>query len=146
MVQDRVQFVATMLYEPTTLASVARLIGETLEADYGIDPASIFVQLGIDTGKFLRPGARVSFARMDKLWHRAIVATGDPLFGFKVGARALPSDFFVLGHAWLASATLLGALRRLCRYGDVLSTLSSHLEVQHTAYGYELIESYSEGC
>jgi len=135
-----------MLYEPTTLASVARLIGETLEADYGIGPASIFVQLGIDTGKFLRPGARVSFARMDKLWHRAIVATGDPLFGFKVGARALPSDFFVLGHAWLASATLLGALRRLCRYGDVLSTLSSHLEVQHTAYGYELIESYPEGA
>jgi len=74
VVQDRVQFAATMLYAPTTLASVARLIGETLEADYGIDPAPIFVQLGIDTGKFLRPGARVSFARMDKLWHRAIVS------------------------------------------------------------------------
>jgi hypothetical protein len=31
-----------MLYEPTTLANVARLIGETLQKDYGIDPAPIF--------------------------------------------------------------------------------------------------------
>ena len=135
-----------MLYEPTTLASVARLIGETLKADYGTDPTPIFAQLCIDTGKFHKPGARVTFAKMDKLWRKAIAATGDPLFGFKVGERVTPSDFFVLGHAWLASATLLGALRRLCRYGDVLSTLNSHLEVQQTADGYELVESYPEGA
>jgi len=135
-----------MLYEPTTLASVARLIGETLDADYQIDSRPIFGQLDIDTGKFRRPGARVSFAKMDKLWRTAIAATGDPLFGFKVGDRALPSDFFVLGHAWLASATLLGALRRLGRYGDVLSTLNSHLEVRQHANGYLLVESYPEGA
>jgi len=135
-----------MLYEPTTLASVARLIGETLEADYQIDPQSIFTQLKIDTGKFHRPGARVSFAKMDKLWSKSIAATGDPYFGFKVGNRVSPSDFFVLGHAWLASATLLGALRRLCRYGDVLTTLNSHLEVRRHEDGYELIESFPEGA
>ena len=49
-VEDRVQFDSTMLYEPTTLASVARLIGESLAADYGIDPRPIFGQLKIDTG------------------------------------------------------------------------------------------------
>jgi AraC-like DNA-binding protein len=135
-----------MLYEPTTLASVARLIGETLEADYGIDPQSTFRQLSIDTSKFHKPGARVSFAKMDKLWSAAIAASGDPMFGFTVGGRALPSDFFVLGHAWLASATLLGALRRLCRYGDVLSTLHSHLDVERQADGYALIKTYPEGA
>jgi hypothetical protein len=30
-----------MLFEPTTLSSVARLIGESLEGDYGIDPQPI---------------------------------------------------------------------------------------------------------
>jgi hypothetical protein len=37
-----------MLYEPTTLANVARLIGETLQRDYGIEPAPIFEQVSID--------------------------------------------------------------------------------------------------
>jgi len=135
-----------MLYEPTTLASVARLIGETLESDYQIDPQPIFSRLKIDTGKFRRPGARVTFAKMDKLWSKSIVACGDPQFGFRVGRRALPGDFFVLGHAWMASATLLGALRRLCRYGDVINTLNSHVEVRQHKDGYELIERYPEGA
>ena len=37
-----------MLREPTTLANIARLIGKTLELDYGIDPARLFEQAGID--------------------------------------------------------------------------------------------------
>ncbi len=135
-----------MLYERTTLASVARLIGETLAADYDVDPQPIFAHLKIDAGKFHRPGARVPFARMKELWRDAIAATGDPFFGLKVGERATPSDFFVLGHAWLASATLLEALRRLCRYFDVLSTTGGHLELQRHADGYAFVESYVEGA
>ena len=135
-----------MLYEKTTLASVARLIGESLEADYAVDPQPIFDQLKIDTGKFHRPGARVPFAKMDKLWRKAIEATGDPFFGLKVGEHATPSDFFVLGHAWLASATLLGAFRRLCRYIDVLSTVKSNLELQRHADGYAFIETHPDGA
>jgi hypothetical protein len=124
-----------MLYEPTTLASVARLIGESLEGDYGIDPAPLFAELNIDTGKFLRPGARAPFTKMDELWRRAIAATSDPWFGFSVGERARPGDFFVLGHAWMASATLGGALGRLCRYSHVIITKSSDLVLEkHTRW------------
>ena len=47
-----------MLYEPTTLANVARLIGETLQKDYGIDPGPLFEQVKIDTSVFQRPGAQ----------------------------------------------------------------------------------------
>jgi AraC-like DNA-binding protein len=134
-----------MLYERTTLASVARLIGESLEADYGIDPRPIFNKLQIDTGKFHEPGARVSFTKMSELWRNAVTITGDSFFGLKVGERATPSDFFVLGHAWLASATLLGALRRLCRYYKVLSTVQSRLDLHRHAQGYEFTESYADG-
>ena len=112
-----------MQFEPTTLSSVARLIGDSLEGDYGVDPAPIFADLEIDTRKFLKPGARTPYAKMDALWERAAAASGDPWFGFAVGKRATPGDFFVFGHAWLASASLRGALQRLCRYGQVISDM-----------------------
>ncbi len=110
-----------MLYEPTTLANFARVIGETLEKDYGVDPPPLFAEANIDAGKFARPGARISFSKIDALWSLAIEATGDRWLGFAVGARIEPGDFFVLGHAWLASATLLDGMQRLVRYGKVLS-------------------------
>jgi AraC-like DNA-binding protein len=134
-----------MLYEPTTLSSVARLIGETLQTDYGIDPQPIYAQLGVDTGKFLLPGSRISFTTMGKLWQKAVEITGDAKFGFKVGAHAVPGDFFVLGHAWLASATLLGALQRMCRYSYVVSTAYRQLDINKHADGYALTESWSDG-
>ena len=135
-----------MLYEPTTLVSVARVIGECLEGDYGIDPNPLFADLNIDTGKFLKPGARASFAKMDELWRQAVVATGDPWFGFRVGERSKPGDFFVFGHAWLASASLRGALGRLCRHSHVITTLSSELTLEKQEDSYALIESYPEGA
>ncbi|MGB5630162.1 MAG: AraC family transcriptional regulator [Woeseiaceae bacterium] len=133
-----------MLFEPTTLSSVARLIGESLLEDYGIDPQPLFDELQVDTGKFLRPGARTPYARMDALWRRAVEVTGDPWFGFMVGERATPNDFFVFGHAWLASATLRGALLRLCRYGQVISNVNDgpvlHRKGAHYALTYPNVE------
>jgi AraC-like DNA-binding protein len=134
-----------MLSEPTTLVSVPRLIGESLEHDYGIDPAPLFSELHFNTQKFLKPGARASFAKMQELWSRALFASNDPWFGFAVGKRATPGDFFVLGHAWLASATLEGAIRRLCRYNHVLTTVSSDISLQKQDDSYSLVETYSEG-
>lgn len=133
-----------MLYEPTTLATVARLIGECLEHDYGIDAEPLYAELDVDRRKFTKPGARVSFAKMNKLWSKAIAVTGDQWFGFAVGKRARPSDFFVLGHAWLASETLKGALRRLCRYGQVLTTHGSILGLEQDGGSFSLTETYPD--
>ena len=133
-----------MLCEPSTLASVPLLIGKTLENDYQIDPQPIFAALGIDTELFAQPGARVSFAKMGRLWSGAIDATGDPMFGLKVGRNARPSDFYVLGHAWLASASLLGAIRRLCRYAKVLSTESSVLRIERHKDSIALVETFRD--
>ena len=130
-----------MFNEPATLASVARLIWKTLEIEYGVDPGPVFAKLDIDVSKFQKPGARLAFATMSQLWRQSVEITGDEGFGIKVGQRVVPGDFFVLGHAWLASETLLDALQRLCRFFNVLTTLDSHLEVLEREDGYALIEA-----
>ena len=133
-----------MLYEPTTLSSVARLVGETLQRDYGIDPEPIFEQVRIDPAKFRRPGSRVPLSKMTRLWDTVTFITGDQQFGMKAGSRAEPSDFYVLGHAWLASATLRGALERLCRYAHVLSTAITQAEVTEEDGMVVFVESFPD--
>jgi AraC-like DNA-binding protein len=132
-----------MLNEPTTISSVARLIGNTLEADYGIDPAPLFARARIDTTKFYRPGSRIIFSKMTHLWGQAADVTGDVEFGFKVGSRVTPGDFFVLGHAWTASDTLRDAMGRLSRFINVLSTLGSQIQLRRQADTYDLVETRS---
>ena len=129
-----------MRFEPTTIASVARLIGETLERDYDIDSQAIFSEIQIDTSKFHKPGSRVAFTKMSRLWRRAVELSGDAEFGLRVGSRATPGDFFVLGHAWLASDRLHDAFERLCRYFNVLTTLGHHMGVRDLGQRYALVE------
>jgi AraC-like DNA-binding protein len=132
-----------MLNDPTTISSVARLIGETLQADYGIDAEPLYRESRIDRDKFEKPGSRVPFSKMSVLWQLATEASGDAGFGLRVGSRVTPADFYVLGHAWLASETLLGAFRRLARFMQVLSTASSSLEVRLERDSCTLIETFA---
>lgn len=135
-----------MLSEPSTLINTARVIGNCLQEDYGIDPASLYADLDINTKEFFKPGARTSFKQMNQLWIDAAAAAGDPWFGFSVGKRATPSDFFVLGHAWMASGSLQGALNRLCRYIHVLTTVKSGMTLTEKEDGYVLSETTPEGA
>lgn len=130
-----------MLNEPTTIASVARLIGETLRAEYDIDPMPFFEDVRIDTTKFYRPGSRILFRKMNPLWVQAFEASGDPEFGWKVGSRVSPGDFFVLGHAWLASDTLRDAMERLCRFINVLSTIGGQMNLRAHDDLYSLVDT-----
>jgi AraC-like DNA-binding protein len=130
-----------MLSEPTTLASVARLIGDTLQSDYGIDPEPLYHEQNIDTAKFFRPGTRIVFSKMNSLWRRAAEVTDDPEFGIKVGDRVGPGDFFVLGHAWLASDSLVDAMERLSRFINVLSTIGNHIYLQRDGETSALVET-----
>jgi AraC-like DNA-binding protein len=111
-----------MLHEKTTLAAAARLIGETLEVHYAIDPAPIFKRAGIDTGKLAVSGARYPWMAMQRLWIAASEATGDPCFGLSVGRNIRPTTFHALGFSWIASHTLLESLQRLVRYARLLTT------------------------
>jgi AraC-like DNA-binding protein len=131
-----------MLCEQSTLASVLLLIGKTLENDYQIDPLPIFTALGIDMDLCRKPGARVPFAKMGEIWIRAVDVTGDPMFGLAVGRNVRPSDFYVLGHAWLASASLLDAMQCLCRYAKVLSTVIGDVRLQRNEDSIALVERF----
>ena len=141
----RFNFVA-MLDEPTTLSSVARLIGDTLRDSYSTDPEPLYRRAGIDPKGFYTPGSRIPFGRMSRLWQMAVDASGDPWLGLIVGARARPADFYVLGHAWTSSGTLEGALRRLCRFRQVLSTQYSELVLEADGDELVLVERYREGA
>lgn len=133
-----------MLIEPTTLASFASLIGETLEEDYNVDSPPVFAKADIDTSTFSRPGARISFSKLNTLWELAAEASGDRWFGLTAGARAEPAHFYVLGHAWLASETLLDSMQRTVRYGKVLSTTLSNMRIHEDGDRIAVIEEFPD--
>ena len=80
--------------------------------------------------------------RMDALWSAAVTATNDLLLGIKVGRNIEPSHFYAFGHSWLASESLLGAIRRLCRYDKIITTHPEVIEIRQSKDAYLLIETY----
>jgi AraC-like DNA-binding protein len=133
-----------MLCEHSTLANVPRLLADTLREDYDVDPAPLLKKVRIDEAKFLRPGARVAYSKMQDFWSLAVKTTGDPSFGFRVGERSVPEDFYVLGHSWLASGTLFDVVERLCRYIAVVSTVQTGMRVERSDDTVALIETFPD--
>jgi hypothetical protein len=81
---------------------------------------------------------------MDALWTDAVVETNDPLIGVKAGRNIEPGHFYAFGHSWLASESLLGAMRRLCRYDKIISTSPGVVEIRSIDDHYVLTESYPD--
>lgn len=121
-----------MLHERTTIAATARLIGETLQRHYAVDPAAIYAKAGIDVSRLDVSGARYPWASMQQLWLEAAAAAGDPCFGLTVGRNIRPTTFHALGFSWLASRTLLESLQRLVRYTRLLTTAPVELSLEES--------------
>lgn len=119
-----------MLYEPSTLAMTSNLLAASLREEYFMDPVPVFAAVGLDLGKVLTPQCRYPLSQIGALWQAAKDATGDPLIGLKTGWYARPTDFYAFGYSWLASATLLDGMQRLCRYYRTLSTAAVELEIR----------------
>ena len=119
-----------MLFEPTTIAGAARLIGETLRTHYAQDPGPVYARADIDPARLDVSGARYSYASMQKLWAACIEVTGDPCFGLTVGRNIRPTTFHALGFSWISSRTLLESLQRLCRYSKLLTTAPTSLTLE----------------
>jgi AraC-like DNA-binding protein len=111
-----------MLFEPTTLAAAAKVIAETLQGHYSVDPVAVFSDAGLDYSQLSLSDARYPWRKMQRLWTRAVEVTEDPCFGLYAGRNIRPTSFHALGFSWLASQTLLGSLQRLCRYHRIIST------------------------
>jgi AraC-like DNA-binding protein len=127
-----------MLYEPTTLASITALLATSLREDYGIDPAPIYLQAGIPLAPPESPQTRYPLADIRKLWDLAREASGDEAIGLKTGRYAKPAQFYAFGYSWSASSTLLGAMQRLTRYAQLMSTASFEVSLTETDDSYAL--------
>jgi AraC-like DNA-binding protein len=131
-----------MLNEPTSLASIVYQIGNTLDADFGIDPAPIYKQIGVPPESEVEQGARQPNTAVNEMWRLAAEATGDPALGVKVGLRSHPGKYFVLGYAWMASATLADALSCLIRYEEILDSGYTEISFDKSGNTYVLSETY----
>jgi AraC-like DNA-binding protein len=132
-----------MLFEPTTLSATARIIAETLETDYSVDPSAVLLQADLDIGQLSVPGARYPSQSMQALWRAAVEATRDPCFGLHAGRR-IRASFHALGFSWISSQSLLGSLRRLCRYHDVITTMPKTLDIHKVDDSYEMSIVYPD--
>ena len=119
-----------MLFEPTTIAGPARLMGETLKTNYSQDPMPVYLAAGIDPSRLDVSGARYPYSAMQRLWQACVDTTGDPCFGLVAGKKIRPTTFHALGFSWIASRTLLESLQRFVRYSKLLSTAPALINLQ----------------
>ena len=133
-----------MLDEPTTLASAAFRIADTMRSEYGIDFAPTLKKIGVDLDNRTRPGARVVRSKMEAIWREAVEQSGDPAVGLVVGSHAEPRDYYVLGHAWLAAMSLHDAFDRLIRYREVLTNTIAEVRLRREDKLYVIEASYPD--
>lgn len=133
-----------MIEEPTTLASVAFRVADTLRADYGIDFAPTLEAIGVRLEKRTHPGSRVVRSKQAEIWRAARELTGEPAIGLVVGRHAEPRDFYVLGHSWLAATTLLDAFERMIRYRQVLSNTVAEVALARDGGNYVVSATYPD--
>jgi len=133
-----------MLHEPTTLAMAIHLLADALREEYGVDPQPVFSDVGIDLQKEVSPQCRYPLSQMRELWAATVELTGDPTVGLRTGWHARPASFYAFGFSWMASETLLEGLKRLCRYGKIVSTASFELSLRELDDTYALSEAYPD--
>lgn len=133
-----------MLYEPTTLASLTGLLAAALREEYGLDPKEIFEAAGVSLDTRDSPQSRNPLSKMRMLWELSRDASGDELVGLKTGRYAKPRHFYAFGYSWMASSTLLDAMRRLTRYSKLMSTALSKVSLTETADSYALSTVFND--
>ena len=87
---------------------------------YGIDPAPLFLESGIDPEMLFDTGARITARQFSDVEARAIELSGDPHFGITNAEYARPTHLGALGFAWLASSSLREAFERMSRFSRVI--------------------------
>jgi AraC-like DNA-binding protein len=103
----------------TIFAPALGALWQQLEG-YGIDPAPLFREEGIDPEVIFDSGARIPLERYQRLDLKAAELSGDSAFGLKGAEYFRPAHLGALGFAWLASSSLRTAFQRLSRYSRVI--------------------------
>ena len=113
----------------TVIATSVRLLWRMLERR-GIDPATLFKEVGLDPGRLSNPRARYPANLMRLACTRAAEMLDEPGVGLTAAEVWQPTDFHALGFAFMASSTLRTALDRLVRYSAMVDNLISYSVVE----------------
>jgi AraC-like DNA-binding protein len=111
----------TPLIEHSLLATFILPVAKALRLR-GVDAMQILEDVGIDPAGMVRPDWRIPHNLMNELMHSAVEATEDEAFGLHAAEQLQPQVLHGLGLAWLASDTVYDGLRRLVRFGKLIST------------------------
>lgn len=103
----------------TALSSTGHILWCWLEL-HGIEPGPLFEKHGVNRTVLRDPNQRVPTAAWDAIRRDAMRRIGDPCACLKAARCWHPSNIGVFGYAWLASATLRSALKRLERYSRLI--------------------------
>ena len=131
-----------MLQEPTTLGYGIELVAAALESDFGVDPAPMFAELGIDRSDLLDPETRVANSRYYQMWDFAASLCPDPGLGVAAGLRTDVRHLGVLGYAWMSSANLVDAFERLLRFEMIVDAGITDIEFVKVGDEYRFSEAY----
>jgi AraC-like DNA-binding protein len=122
------------------LATATNILWKLLETN-GHDPVVLYRDVGIDPDLLNKPGARVPYTLVNRLWAKAAKTIDDPCFGLMGHKFWHPSYLHALGYAWLASHTLRDALTRFIRYLRIVSE-KIFLELSEDSDGLSLIFTF----
>ena len=101
-------------------APLASSLWKQIES-YGLEPAALFKEAGINPESIFDSGARVAGENFEHLFDRAIERAGDPLFGLHAEEYFRPAHLGALGFAWLASTSIRIAFTRMNRYARMIN-------------------------
>ena len=121
----------------TALASTGHIIWSWLEL-HGIDPVPLFEKHGVPKASLRDPNERIATDAWDDIRRDAMRQIRDPCAGLKAARCWHPSNVGALGYAWLASATLRTALKRLERYSRLIAQ-SGGFELQESPTSLTLV-------
>ena len=107
--------------EHTLMATFILPVARALRLQ-GVDPLDVLEEVGIDGAKAANPDWRVSHTDFNRLMNRCVELTGEEAFGLLAAEQLQPQVLHALGLAWLASDTVYDGLRRLVRFGKLVST------------------------
>ena len=133
-----------MLFEPTTLATIGKLVAETLHKNYLVDATALFREVGLEPSQTASANARYPWLKMQALLAASARQTGDPCIGLVIGNNVRPTSFHALGFSWLASPTLFESLNRLRRYYHVVTTVPVHYDLTESEGRYIFTADYTD--
>lgn len=105
----------------TVLASLAKALRRQAIA-YDLDADAIFLEAGLDPEAIQQPDSYYPYNKLAQAWLKLAQLRDNPHIGLQAIEYYRPLDLHALGVAFLSSANLLNALRRMQRYYRVLNS------------------------